>query len=119
MTSQNDHPWWDPDTPSDPPSQPSNQDPYSSQNDTAPRRLEIRPMITHWIHHNIYTTIYMLIGLALALAILCIGFGRTLLIAIFLGGGYLLGSWHDGNPHLKARIARFRARWIDDNPFMK
>lgn len=117
MTPQNDTPWWDPDAKAESDVPPVTPQP---ENGSHPRRLDSSwRLITDWVHQNIHTTIYMLIGLAVAIAFLCFGFWRTLLVAICLGVGYTLGSWRDGNPRLKARISRFYARWIDDNPFMK
>lgn len=112
MTQQNDTPWWDPDAqPSEPPSAPAGG--------SSPRRLSLWQSLLDWLNRNRHTALYMFIGLLLACGILIFGFGRTLLVAILVGAGYLIGSWRDGNPRLAARIQRFYERWINDNPFMK
>ena len=76
-------------------------------------------LIIHWCNQNIHTVIYTLIGLFCALGILKIGFWKTALLAIFIGGGFVIGSWHDGNPNLMQRIRGFSHRFLDNNPFMK
>lgn len=115
MTPQNDTPWWDPDARTETSPAPQEQPEQGSK----PHRFTLPGAICAWIRANIHTTIYMLVGFLIACGILAFGFWRTILVALCVGGGYLLGSWRDGNPHLLARIRRFYERWINDNPFMK
>lgn len=110
-------PWWDNDQPAEEPA-------YYQTQDAAPQtphRLnhsDVWTRVMTWVSQNLHTVIYMAIGLCLAIGILKIGFWRTFLIALCLGGGYILGSWHDGNPYIIRRFQRFSRRFLDDNPFM-
>ena len=110
-------PWWDTDESTD---VPLFTDSHAPKTD-APTRIDMRntwARILQWVNQNIHTVIYMTIGLCMAIGILNIGFWRTFLVALCLGGGYLLGSWHDGNPGLMRRLKRFSQRFLDGNPFM-
>lgn len=134
MTPQNDTPWWDTDTPKeddtpwwDRPAAPSAtyyDEQYTESNDettqapSASKHPETWRRILLWANRNIHTVIYMAIGLCFAIGILKIGFWRTFLVALCLGIGYVLGSWHDGNPRLIRRIKNFSRRFLDDNPFI-
>lgn len=121
----NNTPWWDTDTPHTPNDPwwdtPKKEpiDPPMPQKDS-PHRLEggAWTLLLEWVKHNRYTAIYMAIGLFLAVGILNIGFWRTFLVAFFIGSGYVLGSWQDGNPKLIRRMKHFTTHFIEDNPFM-
>lgn len=126
----NNTPWWDTDEPKQQPTpwwdteetthEPLFTTPQASKTN-APKRLNMGDTwtrILQWVNQNIHTVIYMTIGLCVAVGILKIGFWRTFLVALCLGGGYLLGSWHDGNPSLIQRLQRFSRRFIEGNPFM-
>ncbi len=58
---------------------------------------------------NSHTVAYAIVGFIVALALLCIGFWRTLLFAIFIVAGVAYGQYRDGNP----RIVNFFKRIID------
>ncbi|WP_394548397.1 DUF2273 domain-containing protein [Priestia aryabhattai] len=49
----------------------------------------------------------ILAGLVLAILLLTIGFGPTLLIVAFMGSGYVIGKWRDGHLDINAWIGFF------------
>lgn len=126
----NNTPWWDTDEPKEQPTpwwdtdQTKEEQSFfqqQAQQPIAPQRVnrgDTWTRVLQWMNQNIHTVIYMVIGLGLAVGILKIGFWRTFLVAFCLGGGYVIGSWHDGNPNLIRRFQRFSQRFIDNNPFM-
>ena len=115
MSTGNDTPWWDPDSNG----QSSELTEQKQSSGSTPRRLNLRMLISDWLTENIHTAVFMLLGLLLALAILCLGFGRALLITVCVGAGYFIGSWRDGKASLTLRLKRFYERWIKDNPLLK
>lgn len=139
MTTQNDTPWWDTDNnredttpwwdkPDDIEAKAPRQDEkwwddpaYTASADSphTVTHMDTWSRIVNWVNANFHTVIYMAIGLCMAAGILKIGFWRTFLVALCLGGGYILGSWRDGNPQVMQRFKRFSRRWLDDNPFIK
>lgn len=126
----NNTPWWDTDEPKEQPTpwwdtdqvkeEPTYLQPQAPASTTPPHvtRGDTWTRILQWLNKNLHTVIYMLIGLCLAVGILKIGFWRTFLVALCLAGGYIIGSWHDGNPNLIRRLKRFSQRFIEGNPFM-
>ncbi|MED3981775.1 DUF2273 domain-containing protein [Priestia megaterium] len=49
----------------------------------------------------------ILAGLVLAILLLTIGFGPTLLIVAFMGIGYVIGKWRDGYLDINAWVEFF------------
>ncbi|WP_129709654.1 DUF2273 domain-containing protein [Priestia megaterium] len=49
----------------------------------------------------------ILAGLVLAILLLTIGFGPTLLIVAFMGIGYVIGKWRDGDLDINAWVGFF------------
>ncbi|MED3882074.1 DUF2273 domain-containing protein [Priestia megaterium] len=49
----------------------------------------------------------ILAGLVLAILLLTIGFGPTLLIVAFMGIGYVIGKWRDGYLDINAWVGFF------------
>lgn len=54
-----------------------------------------------------HTIIAMVIAVILAMMIMHIGFGYTLLTVFFLAIGFMVGGWRDGNPFVYNILRRF------------
>ncbi|MDT2046312.1 MULTISPECIES: DUF2273 domain-containing protein [Bacillaceae] len=52
----------------------------------------------------------LLLGLILAILLLTIGFGPTILVIGFMGIGYLIGKWRDGQLDIEAWLRFFTRR---------
>lgn len=77
---------------------------------TAPRSKMQRDADVFLAKHP-HAIMYGLIGLAVAILILAIGLGATLLLAILAGIGITVGRYQDGDSHVRLAVNRLIRRF--------
>lgn len=65
------------------------------------------PKVRGFLHRNKYACYGVLIAFLLAVMIIAVGFGYTLMMVFFLAIGWGIGAWRDRNPLLLRLLNRF------------